>query len=266
MKALIQSNSLTDSLSNSATNSSTNPGRDFERNYALHLQHLKLKGLQPKTIEAYSRAIRRIGDYFDKRIATLTEAQLTDYFSALIATHSWSTVKLDLYGLKFYTEHVLRQPWIAPGLIKPPKTQRLPDIVTVDEAQRIFAATRVVSYRVFFFTLYSLGLRLGEGLRLQLGDIDAAHERVHVRNAKGNKDRFVPLPLATLQLLRRFWQTHRNPVLLFPNRHSGLKGAASAKTPLDPGGVQTVLHKVVEACGLKKRSPHTVFATAMPPI
>jgi integrase len=123
----------------------------------------------------------------------------------------------------------------------------------------------VVSYRVFFFTLYSLGLRLGEGLRLQLGDIDAARAQVHIRDAKGNKDRFVPLPQATLQLLRRFWQMHRNPVLLFPNRHCGLDGARSATTPMDAGGVQTTLHKVVEACGLKKRSPLTAFDTAMQP-
>ena len=237
----------------------------FKKNYQSHLKHLKLKGLQPKTIEAYSRAIRRIGERFDHRIDSLTEPQLTDYFTELVASHSWSTVKLDLYGLKFYYEHVLRKPWVAPGLIKPPKSQRLPDIVSVAEAKRIFATTRVVSYRVFFFTLYSLGLRLGEGLRLQLGDIDAARARVHIRDAKGNKDRFVPLPQATLALLRRFWQTHRNPVLLFPNRQSGRQGAATAKTPLDRGGVQTTLHKVAEACGLKKSSARTAFATATQP-
>ena len=229
----------------------------FDRQYQTHLKHLKLKGLQPKTIEAYSRAIRRVGDYFDRRIDTLTETQLTDYFTDLVASHSWSTVKLDLYGLKFYYAYVLRKPWVAPGLIKPPKTQRLPDIVTVEEAQRLFAATRVISYRVFYFTLYSLGLRLGEGLRLQVGDIDAVRGRVHIRNAKGNRDRLVPLPQATHQLLRRFWSVHRNPVLLFPNRHGGLKGASSATTPLDRGGVQTTLHKVIDACGLKKRSPRT---------
>jgi integrase/recombinase XerD len=229
----------------------------FDRQYQTHLKHLKLKGLQPKTIEAYSRAIRRVGDYFDRRIDTLSETQLTDYFTDLVASHSWSTVKLDLYGLKFYYAHVLRQPWVAPGLIKPPKSQRLPDIVTVEEAKRLFAATRVVSYRVFYFTLYSLGLRLGEGLRLQVGDIDAAHGHVHIRNAKGNRDRLVPLPQATHHLLRRFWSVHRNPVLLFPNRHGGLKGASSATTPLDRGGVQTTLHKVITTCGLKKRSPHT---------
>jgi site-specific recombinase XerD len=192
-------------------------GRDFERDYRLHLQQLTLKGLQPKTIDAYSRAIRRIGAYFGGRIDGLCEQQVTDYFAALVETHSWSTVKLDLYGLKFYYAHVLRQPWVAPGLIKPPRSQRLPDIVTVEETKRIIAATRVLSYRVFFFTLYSLGLRLGEGLRLQVGDIDAARGRVHVRDAKGNKDRFVPLPQATHRHLRGFWQVHRNPVLLFPN-------------------------------------------------
>ena len=235
----------------------------FEQNYRLHLKHLKLKGLQPKTIEAYSRAIRRIGEHFDHQIDSLSERQLADYFTELVASHSWSTVKLDLYGLKFYYAHVLRKAWVAPGLIKPPKTQRLPDIVTIAEAKRIFTATRVLSYRVFFFTLYSLGLRLGEGLRLQVGDIDAARRRVHIRDAKGNRDRFVPLPQATHHLLRRFWREHRNPVLLFPNRHRGLKGAATATTPLDSGGVQTTLHKVVEACGLKKRLRHTACATAM---
>jgi len=239
---------------------------DFDRQYQSHLKHLKLKGLQPKTIEAYSRAIRRIGAHFDHRIDDLTEPQLTNYFTELLGTHSWSAVKLDLYGLKFYTQHVLKKPRVAPGLIKPPKSQRLPDIVTIDEALRIFAATRVLSYRVFYFTLYSLGLRLGEGLRLQVGDIDAVRHRVHVRDAKGNRDRFVPLPTATHTLLRRFWATHRNPVLLFPNRHRGLNGAACATTPLDRGGVQTTLHKVITACGLKKTSPRTACVTAMQPI
>ena len=233
----------------------------FDRQYQMHLKHLKLKGLQPKTIEAYARAIRRIGAYFGQQVDDLSEDQLTDYFSELIETHSWSSVKLDLYGLKFYYTHythVLHKPWVAFDLIKPPKAQRLPDIVTVDEAQRLFAATRTLSYRVFYFTLYSLGLRLGEGLRLQVSDIDAARQRVHIRDAKGNKDRLVPLPDATLTLLRRFWQVHRHPELLFPNRHGGQPAACRARTPLDRGGVQTTLRRVALECGLKKRLPHTV--------
>jgi site-specific recombinase XerD len=236
----------------------------FEQNYQSHLKHLKLKGLQPKTIEAYSRAIRRVADRFDKQIDNLSEVQLTDYFTELVASHSWSTVKLDLYGLQFYYAHVLRKPWVAPGLIKPPKSQRLPDIVTVAEVQRIFATTRVLSYRVFFFTLYSLGLRLGEGLRLQVGDVDGVRHRVHIRDSKGNRDRLVPLAQASLQVLRRFWLIHRNPVLLFPERHRGLQAAASTTTALNAEGVQRALARVIGHCGLKKRSLPTACATAMP--
>jgi integrase/recombinase XerD len=239
---------------------------NFKQNYQTHLKHLKLKGLQPKTIEAYARAIRRIGQYFDYQITELSEPQLTDYFSDLLESHSWSSVKLDLYGLKFFYAHVLHKPWVNIGLIKPPRAQRLPDIVTVEEAQRLFLATQTLSYRVFYFTVYSLGLRLGEGLRLEVGDIDAERQRVHIRDAKGNKDRLVPLPEATLTLLRRFWQVHRNPVLLFPNRQGGLKGACRATTPLDRGGVQATLRKVAQDCGLKKRLPRTAFVTVTPRI
>ena len=98
-----------------------------------------------------------------------------------------------------------------------------------------------------------MGLRLSEGLALKVGDIDAARQRVHVRDSKGNRDRLVPLPEVTLHVLRRFWQTHRNPELLFPNRHGGLQAAQLARTPLDRGGVQSALREVTQGCGLKKR-------------
>ncbi|KFB74522.1 MAG: hypothetical protein AW09_000157 [Candidatus Accumulibacter phosphatis] len=75
---------------------STSTEATFARNYEWHLQHLTLKGLQPKTIEAYSRAIRRIGERFDHQIDALSEQQLLDYFTELVASHSWSSVKLDL--------------------------------------------------------------------------------------------------------------------------------------------------------------------------
>jgi len=114
---------------------------------------------------------------------------------------------------------------------------------------------------VFYSTLYSLGLRLGEGLALKVGDIDADRMRVQVRDAKGNRDRFVPLSPATLRVLRRFWQTHRDPELLFPNRHGGLKGAVQATSPLDRGGVQKTLRQVASDCGLKKGYPISVIET-----
>jgi len=165
----------------------------FKRNYEKHLQHLTLKGLRPKTIEAYSRGIRRFGGYFNHDINDLSEQQLLDYFNDLLKTHSWSAVKLDLYGLKFFYKHVLNKPWVHVNLIKPPRSKRLPDIVTVEEAAKLFMATKKLSYRVFYFIIYSLGLRLSEGLNLKVEDVDAQRMRVHVRAGKGNKDRFLLL-------------------------------------------------------------------------
>src|SRR3970040_1644883 len=112
--------------------------KDFEQNYQSHLKRLKLNGMQPKTIEAYSLAVRRAGEYFGYQIDALTEQQLTEYFAGLLESHSWSTVKHHVYGLKCYYQHVLHKPWAAPNLIKPPRVQRLPDIVTTKQVQQIF--------------------------------------------------------------------------------------------------------------------------------
>jgi integrase/recombinase XerD len=239
---------------------------EFQQNYDIHLKRLTLNGMRPKTIEAYSHALRRVGSYFDCQINDLNEAQLTEYFSDLLTTHSWSTLKHDLYGLKFYYDKVLHKPWPAPNLVKAPTAQRLPDIVTVAQMQQIINATKVLSYRVFFYTIYSLGLRLGEGLRLQIGDIDGDRMRVQIRDAKGNKDRFVPLPPSTLIALRRHWAVHRHPTLLFPNRKGGRKNAHLAQSPLDAGGVQKALRAVTLGIGLKKIFHRTACATAMPRI
>ncbi len=244
----------------------THPVEKFNAYYAQHCKHLKLKGLQPKTIDAYARAIRRIGDYFNYHIDDLSADQLLDYFHDLLASHSWSTVKLDLYGLKFFYQHVLNKPWQDVSLVKPPRGVRIPDIVTPAQAQQLFMTTSTLSYRVFFFVVYSMGLRLGEGCRLQTGDIDIAHQRVHIRNAKGNKDRLAPLPAKTYAVLRQFWQLHRHPQFIFPCRKRGLKHCHLVTTPLDRGGIQVAMRAVVKSMGLKKTLPSTAFAIAMPHI
>lgn len=178
---------------------------------------------------------------------------MLDYFDQLLSSHSWSAVKLDLYGLRFFTLHILNKPWINVPLIKPPKTTTIPDIVTISQAQSIFSATKVLSYKVIFFTLYSMGLRLSEGINLKVSDIDGVRMRVHIRNAKGNKDRLIPISDLTLFVLRKFWLTHQHPEFIFPNRKKARNKAYQATSPLDRGGVQKALSLVVKSIGLKKR-------------
>ena len=225
----------------------------FNTYYEQHCKHLKLKGLRPKTIEAYSRAIRRIGEYFDLRLDDLTQDELLDYFHQLKQRASWSTVKLDLYGLKFFYTHVLKREWDQIPIIKSPKVKRIPNILSVEEVDKLIKATRKLSYRVFFFTIYSMGLRLSEGLALQVGDIDAKTMQVHIRNSKGNKDRIVPLPMVTLNVLRRFWKVHKHPLFIFPNRKRGLKNAHLVDSHLDRGGVQNAMQAVVKELDFKKK-------------
>ncbi len=216
-----------------------------------YCKYLKQKGLHPKTIEAYARAIRRIGNYFNCQLDNLTSDQLLDYFYELLNSHSWSAVKLDLYGLKFFYTNVLQKTWKDIPLIKPPKTSRIPDIITIEQANQLFRETNKLSYKVFFFTLYSLGLRLGEGIKLMVKDIDSTNMRVHIRNAKGNKDRLVPLPAKTLYTLRKFWLIHKHPSFIFPSRKRGLKNAHLVDSPLDRSGIQVAIKIVVEQIGFR---------------
>ena len=122
----------------------------FNKLHQKHLKCLKLAGRQPKTIDVYSRAIRRIGNYFNCRIDNLTSDQLFDYFNELLNSHSWSAVKLDLYGLKFFYTTVLNKTWEDIPLIKPPKTTRIPDIFTIEQMNQLVTATNKLSYKVFF--------------------------------------------------------------------------------------------------------------------
>ena len=138
--------------------------------------------------------------------------------------------------------------------------------MTIEQANQLFAATEKLSYKVFFFTIYSLGLRLGEGTKLKIGDIDANHMRVHIRDAKGNKDRFVPLPEKTLDTLRNFWRIHKHPSFLFPNRKRGLKNAHLVDSPLDRGGIQTAMKMVTRQPGFKKKYPVIPCDTVTQPI
>ncbi len=236
----------------------------FNELYQRHLRLLKLQGKSQKTIDAYSRAVRRISEHFDCCPDQLTPEQLEIYFGELVESHSWSTVKIDRNGLQFYWRYVLKLDWQWVNIIKPPKIHTIPDILTPIEIEQLIGTTRKLRYRVFLLTTYSMGLRLGEALSLQVGDIDAGLKRVHIRRGKGHKDRLVPLPDLTLLGLRALWSKHRHPNLIFPNAKGSLKTIQQATTHMDRGGTQKAMKIVVTECGIKKKSLYTPFATVLP--
>jgi len=227
----------------------------FNKLYQRHLRSLKLQGKSQKTIEAYSRAVRRISGHFDCCPDKLTLEQREQYFADLVKSHSWSTVKIDRIGLQFFWKHVLKKDWQWLNIVKAPKVRSLPDILTVAEVEKMVGATRNLRYRVFLLATYSMGLRLAEALSLQVGDIDAQRKQVHIRRGKGHKDRFVPLPDLTRKALRALWWRHRNPCWLFPNAVGSPERIQKAATHMDRGGTQAAMKAVVQQCGIKKKSP-----------
>lgn len=223
----------------------------FDSLYEQHVRALKRHGKAAKTIEAYGLAVRRLAKFVDRCPDDLTTDELNTYFEWLIDTKGWSTVKLDRNGIRFFHAETLGRalPWLA--MVKPPTIQTLPDVLTVEEIARIIHCTRERRFRVFWLTTYSMGLRLGEALKLAVADIDSAHMRVHVRLGKGNKDRFVVLPVTTLEALRRWWCEHRHPRWLFP---------AQASTPqapvdhlMDRSTLQRAFKQAVVEAGIRKR-------------
>lgn len=236
----------------------------FNTNYQQLLKCLKLQGKADKTIESYSRALRRVTAYFDRLPETLTPDDLKDYFAALVSSHSWSTVKIDRLGLQFYWRHVLGKDWQWIDIVKPPIVKTIPDILTVREIERLIAATHVLRYRVFILTTYSMGLRLEEALSIQVGDIDSERKQLHVRRGKGHKDRLLPIPDLTLHALRVLWSEYRHPNWLFPNPVGKPENVRFAKNHMDRGGAQSAMKAVVKDCGIKKKFRYTACATALP--
>jgi site-specific recombinase XerD len=221
--------------------------------YEQHLINLSLQGKRPSTIDAYARAVRRITQYFDQVPDTLTTAHLKQYFNSLIQTHSWSTIKLDRNGLQFFYRYTLDKQWEWLSIVKPPQVKRIPDILTPTQVSQVINQTKQLRYQVFFMALYSLGLRLSEGLNLTIHDIDKSSMLVHVRDGKGGKDRMVPIGELTLFALRRYWKTHRHARLIFPGAHT------KTATPMDKGSVQKALKRVLEDTQIKKLiSPHSL--------
>ena len=224
-------------------------------------QDLQLSGRGERTQEAYLRAVRQLAMYFRTSPDQLTEAQIRAYFLFLKNEKQFapSSLKIAYCGIKFFYTQTAPRDWATLLQLRVPQQKTLPDVLTLDEVRRIIDATRTLHNRTYLWTVYSLGLRLQEGLNLQVGDIDSARRLVHVHRGKGAKDRYVPLPPKTLTLLREYWATHRHPTLLFPATGRNHTAASTATQPMGKASVQGALRRVVLQLKLRKSiSIHTL--------
>ena len=208
---------------------------------------MQLRGLAPKTQASYLRVVRQLAEHYAKPPDEITEAELRDYFLFLKNEKkaSRSACSVALCGIKFFFEHTLQRTWSVFDLVRPGKSHKLPVVLSRDEVRQILNHVQKYRYRVCLSTIYACGLRLQEGSRLQVGDIDSERMCLSIRDSKGNKDRYVPLPDTTLSLLRTFWTTHRHPVWLFP-------GQKRTNKPMHPTGVQRTFKLALQSSDVNK--------------
>lgn len=219
------------------------------------MEDLQLRGYAPGTQEVYVRAVRQLAEYYAKGPDQISEEELRHYFLYLTNEKqvSRSTTTIALCAIKFFYTHTLQREWPTLELIRPGKEQKLPTVLSVEEVRQLLGTVRKRHYRVCLSTIYACGLRVSEGRTLQVSDIDSARMTVHVRGAKGEKERYVPLPESTLAMLRIYWATHRHPTWLFPQRSAAKLAPHLASEPQNYQGLAYAWRAAVKQCGLHKR-------------
>lgn len=163
-------------------------------------------------------------------------------------------------AFKLFWEKTLKREWPAElELVRANPEFKLPVVFSAAEVRTVLSKVGAFDHRVCLSTIYSCGLRLGEGLRLQVRDIDSDRMFLHIRGGKGNRDRYVPLPQRTLELLRQQWKTHRHPTLLFPGKGHNGQGAPTASKPMSHSTLQKAFGLALKASGITKEAhPHTL--------
>ena len=215
---------------------------------------MQLKGLAVRTQEAYVNAVLQLSRRYKKSPDCIDEEELREYFLYLKNEKqvAESTFSIALCGIKFFYEHTLQRAWHTLQLVRPEKQKKLPVVLSIEEVRQVLACVQLDRYRVCLSVIYACGLRLLEGTQLQVAEIDGARKMLHLLQAKGNKDRYIPLPDAALEMLRQYWRTHRNPHWIFPSSHN-------VALAMHETGVQKAFRLALQQSGVRKKATvHTL--------
>lgn len=223
--------------------------------YEAMLEDLQLAGMSQRTVHGYLRAVRQLADWAETPPDKITERQLRQYFLYLknVKQFAYGSIRVAFSGIKFYYTRTCKRSWETLATMKLQHAKTLPEVLTMEQVRQIVSACRVERIAVFFWTVYSMGLRLEEARNLQVRDIDSARMMVHVHRGKGAKDRYIPLPTSTLLWLREHWRTHQHPRFLFPAEGRDHKQSNVSAAPIQPTTVQKAMSKIAEELNFAKR-------------
>jgi integrase/recombinase XerD len=215
-------------------------------------QLVELKDYRGPTRKEYVRYVRKLAEHCQCDPATLSEDRLREYFLFLRQKKGYSRSPMNLAKCAlrcFYRECVKVQGWTVFEELRIAQPEVLPLVLSRQEVGRVLDAVREPRFRTCLRLMYHAGLRLGEAVALQIRDLQntrTPEPRLHVRNGKGGKDRYVPLAPSLIAELRIWWKTHQNHTWLFPSpgrgwaerAHSLSQAMQRATAPMSVNAVQ----------------------------
>ncbi len=223
-------------------------------------EDLRLKNYRPATQVEYLRCARHFTEHFERSPLRLGEADIRKFLLHLTDEKKASpaTLKMHVAALTFLYSVTLKQPQKVASLVWPKVPHPLPDILSLDEVERLLNAVESLKHRAILTTAYGAGMRIGEACSLMTIDIDSARMVIHIRDGKRGHDRYVMLSPVLLQALRGYWRQFRpEGPALFPGEKEG--------TCIQPAAVRDALRQALAKAGIKKRvTPHSLrhaFAT-----
>jgi len=177
-----------------------------------------LHGFAERTQSSYLYAVFHLATHYHPSPETLTAEHIQDYFLYLIKERKLAPASchLALNGLKFLYVEVLKQAWFNNmNLVIPKKPQRIPELLSRNEVERIITACHHPKHHALLSTCYACGLRVSELVALQLPHLDSERHVLRIEQGKGRKDRQVLFTDPLIHLLRRYYQTDRPQTWLF---------------------------------------------------
>ena len=219
-------------------------------------EDLQLKGLSKVTVGMYVRAVKQLTNHYHKSPEKISNEELRQYFLYNFNERQWSRVTstISLCGIKYLYTLTLKRKWTSLKFIRPAKEKKLPVILSRKEVKTSLDLVVFPHHRACLKVIYSLGLRISEGTHLQVSDIDSDRMFVHIHRGKGNKDRYIPLPQRTLEILRAFYRMHKNPVWIFPAPGRGRYSKMSvSKIPIPISSIQIAFRDAKKAAGIHKK-------------
>lgn len=177
-------------------------------------EEMQLRGLSTGTQKKYLYELTKLCDYYHRSPAKLSQEKITAYLLYLIKERKLasSTHNVIVHALRFFYDMVLRRTisYHDFPLTKVPK--RLPDILSIEEVASIIKAVTNIKQRAILVLAYGAGLRSSEVASLKTEDIDSKRMQIHLRNAKGGKDRYVVLSPLMLEVFRNYWHKSRSKI------------------------------------------------------